>query len=154
MNKIVIKKKYYDLVMKGSIIKEKNYTVSFIKLLLNNYYKELLQLLKSNKDLIITISDNNLNNNIKVDSIINIIDVMEELSNNNVLTKEESYKVIFLLTKFNYKRYFMDDKEYFEYLYDGKKYKILASKLLNLFLTDIKHFEEIISSIVHPSQFE
>ena len=154
MSKIIISKNNYELLMKGTIIDGKCYTISLIKFLLNKYYLNLIMLLNNSDDLVIIIKNHTYLKRIKIDDIFEFINVMYKLYNNNYLTKDEEMKVLFLKSKANYKRKILFSKYEFEYYYNGCRKICSTNYLINLFSKESNCFKNIVNNIKENNRDE
>ncbi len=146
MNKIIIDKKDYERVMKGTKIDGKHYTVSLIKLLLNKYYLHIIKLLNNSNDLTINIRNHTYIKKLTIDNFLEFINTMYKLCKKQYFTIEEENKILFFKNKINYKRKVINSNNEFEYYFNGIKKTCSTKLLINIFSKDLITFKNIISN--------
>ena len=133
---IIMSLEEYESLNSKNNIKDKNYSLELVKVLLDKYYINLERLYKNNTGSIIVYLKNVLPNHYikkEIDNTINFIDLLNILCDNNLLDKHEVIKLKKLESLIDYKLYFKNvNNNKYKYYYMQNKKSIDISKILHI----------------------
>ena len=151
---IIIDNEYYNYLQLGKKINN-GYSIDLIKVLLNEYYYNLIKQLKNKeKDITIYLKEHNNHSQLKIYSNINFILTLENYYQEGLLNNNDYKKIKYLKSIIDYKKCFTKIKhDNFVYYYKQIKKSTSAKRVIKLFELDNSLFIKKINNNIYYVEY-